>query len=60
MKNVEGCSLDFLILNLVGFTFYSLYTIIGRIDPDVKVGYIDKQDIAYATHAFLITLVTLG
>ena len=42
LKNVEGCSLDFLVLNLTGFLFYSMYTTIGTLKPEVKVGFIDK------------------
>lgn len=53
--HVEGYSAEFSILNLSGFLFYFLYCIWGYIDPSKISGVVDVQDIAFASHSFILT-----
>jgi hypothetical protein len=57
-KSVEGMKLEFQMLNLVGFTFYTVYTIKGRFfeDPNDGLGQVSVQDTIFAIHALTITI----
>jgi len=58
-KSVVGLSFDFEAYNLLGFIGYSVYTIWGYIDPDIGTGHVAIQDIVFALHAVLITIITI-
>lgn len=38
MKSVEGCKLEFLVLNFTGFVFYSVYNTFGYFSNKIDVG----------------------
>ena len=58
-KSVSGLNFDFEIYNLVGFTGYTIYTVRGYIDDNLGTGIVQIQDIFFAAHALLITLITI-
>ena len=58
-KSVKGLSFDFVIYNLLGFIGYTIYTIWGYIDPKIGTGKVSIQDIIFASHAVLITCITI-
>jgi cystinosin len=58
-KSVSGLNFDFEVYNLVGFTTYTVYNIRGYIDDNLGTGTVQIQDIFFAGHALLLTLVTL-
>ena len=57
--SVSGLNFDFEIYNLVGFTTYTIYNIRGYIDDNLGTGTVQIQDIFFACHALLLTIVTL-
>ena len=58
-SSVSGLNFDFEIYNLVGFTTYTIYNIRGYISDNLGTGTIEIQDIFFAAHALLLTLVTI-
>ena len=58
-KSVSGLNFDFEIYNLVGFSGYTIYTIRGYIDDKLGTGTVQIQDIFFASHALLLTILTL-
>ena len=58
-QSVSGLNFDFEIYNLVGFTTYTIYNIRGYIDDNLGTGTIEIQDIIFAAHALLLTIVTI-
>eukprot|EP00298_Acanthocystis_sp_HF-20_P022541 c30527_g1_i1.p1 GENE.c30527_g1_i1~~c30527_g1_i1.p1 ORF type:complete len:318 (+),score=90.12 c30527_g1_i1:29-982(+) len=54
LKSVEGLSFDFVFLNLLGFTCYTIYNIVLYCDTCS----IEINDIAFSVHAFVLCLVT--
>lgn len=58
-KSVQGLSFDFEAYNLLGFIGYSIYTIWGYCDTKIGTGKIAIQDIIFAIHAVIITIVTI-
>jgi cystinosin len=58
-KSVKGLNFDFEIYNLVGFTGYTIYTVRGYIDDNLGTGIVQIQDIFFAAHALLISLITI-
>ena len=57
--SVSGLNFDFEIYNLVGFTTYTIYNIRGYISDNLGTGTIEIQDIFFAVHALVLTLVTI-
>ncbi len=57
--SVSGLNFDFEIYNLVGFTTYTIYNVRGYIDDNLGTGTVQIQDIFFAAHALLLTLVTI-
>ena len=57
--SVSGLNFDFEIYNLVGFTTYTIYNIRGYISDNLGTGTIEIQDIFFAVHALILTLVTI-
>jgi len=60
LKSVRGFKLDFAALNLVGFTFYSLYTSEGYYNPNNNygLGEVEIQDLLFAYHALVMVIIT--
>ena len=58
-QSVSGLNFDFEIYNLVGFTTYTIYNIRGYINDNLGTGTIEIQDIVFAVHALVLTLVTI-
>jgi cystinosin len=49
---------DFVAMNLTGFTFYSIYNTYGYFVNSDQTGTVDLNDIFFAYHAMLATLIT--
>lgn len=68
-KSVVGLSLDFQVLNLLGFVSYSIYNVALRFNPTVRKEYaalhggqlpaVHTNDVFFALHAAAATVVTL-
>lgn len=58
LKSVKGVSWDYLLLNLFGFTGYSIYNIWYYIDKDYGVS-IEIQDVLFAVHALACSIITV-
>ena len=58
-KSVSGLNFDFEIYNLVGFSTYTIYNIRGYIDDNLGTGTVQIQDIVFASHALLLTILTI-
>lgn len=56
---INGLCFDYELYNLFGFTGYSIYTIWGYTDNDLGTGKVPIQDIIFAVHAVILTIVTL-
>jgi cystinosin len=69
-QTTEGLSLDFELLNLMGFLFYSAFALAFHTVPSIQQAYRDRhdghenkvtiQDVVFAGHAVLITAVTIA
>ncbi|CAE6435118.1 unnamed protein product [Rhizoctonia solani] len=67
-KSVEGLSIDFVSLNVVGFASYAIYTTNFYFNEEVREEYrqrhngydnsVQLNDVAFAIHALALTLVT--
>jgi cystinosin len=66
-KCIAGCSLDYLMLNLMGYSFYSIFTCTLRWNATIRGQYNDvyssnlitMQDIVFATHGAMATAFTI-
>ena len=59
-KSCAGFSVEFAMMNPVGFYFYTVYTLQGVVDSNIgNTGHIDPNDIVFAVHAFLLSSVQL-
>jgi len=59
-KSCAGFSVEFAMMNPVGFYFYTVYTLQGTVDDKIgNTGHIDPNDIVFAVHAFLLSSVQL-
>lgn len=68
-KSVVGLNFDFLALNLLGFTCYSIYNTAFLFSRDVQKDYYERNtygripveynDLFFALHAFALTLITV-
>ena len=59
-KSVAGFSIEFAILNVWGFFFYSLYSVGGYIYSHLGTGVVDLNDLLFAVHAYLISSIHLS
>lgn len=67
-KSVQGLNFDFLLLNLIGFTAYSVYNLAMYYSPSVQSEYLNENpraqipvlfnDVFFAIHAFGACVVT--
>ena len=59
-KSCAGFSVEFAMMNPVGFYFYTVYTLQGVVNNKIgNTGAIDPNDIVFAVHAFLLSTVQL-
>lgn len=68
-KSVVGLNFDFLALNLLGFTCYSIYNFTFLFSREVQKNYYERNtygripveynDLFFAVHAFVLTLITV-
>jgi hypothetical protein len=56
---VDGFSIEFAILNVCGFFFYSLYSVGGYVYDRMGTGKVEVNDLGFAVHAFLISSIQL-
>lgn len=56
---VSGLNFDFEVYNFVGFSSYLYYTIRGYYDDKLGTGTVQFEDIAFAGHALLLTIITI-
>lgn len=54
---MAGFSLEFALLNVSGFFFYSLYSVGGFVYPHLGTGKIEPNDLVFALHAFMLASV---
>lgn len=68
-KTVDGLSVDFLVLNVVGFAAYAAYNVLLFFPTKIRESYVDSRgeppgvhmnDVVFAVHALLLTVVSLG
>ena len=60
-KSVAGFSLEFAMLNPVGFYLYTVYNIQGSVDESLGLtGTIYANDLVFAVHAFMLSSVQLN
>eukprot|EP00127_Corallochytrium_limacisporum_P004205 Clim_evm150s157 gene=Clim_evmTU150s157 len=68
-KSVQGLSLDFVVLNILGFAAYTYYNIELRYDPTALKEYhrvhgpgpaVELNDVVFAVHALIMSAITLG
>lgn len=52
---MAGFSLEFALLNVSGFFFYSLYSVGGFVYPHLGTGTIQPNDLVFALHAFALS-----
>jgi cystinosin len=59
-KSVAGFSVEFAMLNPVGFYFYTVYNMQGYIDQKIgNTGEVDPNDIVFGVHAFALASIQL-
>ena len=59
-KSVAGFSLEFALINVSGFFFYSLYSIGGYVYPHLGTGEIKQNDLVFAVYGFFMSSVLLS
>ncbi|KAL3103411.1 hypothetical protein niasHS_002597 [Heterodera schachtii] len=68
-KSVIGLNFDFLLLNVIGFSCYTVYNVLLYFDPNVQRIYIERHgqrslipvlinDVVFASHALLACIIT--
>lgn len=68
-KSVTGLSFDYVVSNVCGFVFYSIYTTFFLLNESIRESYrqlhdgdnplVTLNDVAFALHAALVTSITL-
>ena len=58
-KNVKGFSVEYALLNPLGYFFYTIYNLSGTIDPYIGTGIVDWTDLFFAFHGLALSLLTL-
>jgi cystinosin len=53
-------NLDFVVMNLTGFLFYSIYNTYGYFINTEQTGRVDLNDVFFAYHALFATCVTVS
>ena len=59
LKDVSGFSIDFLVLNIVGYICYSINNLSGYLDANSPVGTTHLADVIFALHGFVFCLFQL-
>ncbi|CAD8056111.1 unnamed protein product [Paramecium sonneborni] len=60
LKNVNGLSVDYVGLNITGYICLCIYSTAGFMDESLNVGTIHIEDLAFAYHGLLCTLIIIG
>ena len=47
-------------MNLSGYIFLSAYSTVGYFNPEVAVGVVDVEDLAFAYHGFMAVSYIIG
>ena len=56
VKNADGLSINYLMLNFIGYTYYSVYNVYGfTYDPPYNNGQIHTSDIIFSVHGLFLT-----
>ena len=58
-KNTEGLSVDYLFLNLIAYSSYTVFTVTGSLYPETGTGNVTTQDILFSIHALLCTFMLI-
>lgn len=53
-------SIDYVGLNITGYICLCIYSTAGYIKPELDVGTIHIEDLAFAYHGLLCTLIIIG
>eukprot|EP00357_Protocruzia_adherens_P008667 CAMPEP_0114986736 /NCGR_PEP_ID=MMETSP0216-20121206/8593_1 /TAXON_ID=223996 /ORGANISM="Protocruzia adherens, Strain Boccale" /LENGTH=277 /DNA_ID=CAMNT_0002349207 /DNA_START=31 /DNA_END=864 /DNA_ORIENTATION=+ len=59
-KSCKGFNLDFAVYNFLGFSCYAVYSQVGYLDSGLGTGQVQIQDLVFAYHALLLTIVQLS
>jgi cystinosin len=69
-KTTQGLSVDFCVLNVLGFWCYSAYTVLLYTSPTMRQEYrtrqhsdgipVESNDVAFCVHALILSMITLG
>ena len=59
-KSVRGFSIEFAAYNFTGFLAYSIYNLWAFCDPGVIPGMVLINDVVFAVHALVMTLITVA
>lgn len=70
-KTTDGLSVDFCLLNVLGFACYSTYTVALYASPTIRRQYLERQkegagipvesnDVAFCIHALVLSIITVG
>jgi len=57
--SAHGISIDFVLLNALGYYSLQIYNMAGLTDPSLGTGYVALQDFAWGLNGFLITSFVL-
>jgi hypothetical protein len=55
--SVEGCQMDFVVYNMVGYVFYGIYTTLGYFYKDPGAGTVVIADLIFIYHGILMVLI---
>lgn len=58
-KNTDGLSVDFCLLNVIGFACYAVYNVSLFWNKSHSEILIQSNDVAFAVHAFIVSSITL-
>ena len=56
---VEGFSLDYLVLNITGYTFYTIYSSVGYFTDITGAGTVVIADLFFVYHAGVMTIIQI-
>ena len=57
---LAGFSLEYALLNVSGYFFYSMYSTGGFIFPYLGTGHVEINDLAFGWHGFAISSIQLS
>lgn len=57
LKSAEGLSINFVFLNIIGFTYYFIYNIYGYTSDSSFKNQVHMSDVLFASHALVLVLI---